>query len=178
MEIMKKDMMNRAFEAVDARLDSRLTLLVGGGAAMLLAHGVPLSTHDVDGLPIETELSPSAIERIIRDVAEELGISPHWYNDYFNSFTFVLPSDFRDRLIDVFNGKFLTVRALGAEDLLIMKCMAGREKDIGHARALIRRGANWQMVEEHLDSLADKGLPGVKDAIEFLEDLVMEVADA
>ncbi|MFH1829579.1 MAG: DUF6036 family nucleotidyltransferase [Pseudomonadota bacterium] len=175
---MKKENMIAAFEALDAKLSEPLTLLVGGGAAMLLAHGIPLSTYDVDGLPFETKLSPAEVEKLIREVASELNLNPHWYNDYFNTFTFTLPADFRDRLVDVFNGKCLTVRALGAEDLLLMKCMAGRDKDVGHARALLRRGADWKKVEAHLEGLVKKGLPGAEEAVGFLEDLVVEIEDA
>jgi predicted nucleotidyltransferase len=175
---MKKNEMMEAFQALDAKLAEPLTLLVGGGAAMLLAYGIPLSTHDVDGLPFETNLSPAQVEKLVREVASELGLSPHWYNDYFNTFTFTLPADFRERLVDVFQGTFLTVRALGAEDLLLMKCMAGREKDVGHARALLRRGADWKRVEARLESLSEKGLPGAEEAQGFLEDLIVELEDA
>jgi hypothetical protein len=176
---MKKNQMIAAFEALDRRLDDHLTLLIGGGAAMLLAHSVPLSTHEVvDGLPFETKLSPAEVERLVRAVATELKISPHWYNDYFNTFTFALPADFRERLIEVFKGKRLTVKALGAEDLLLMKCMAGREKDIGHARALIRKDADWHVVERQLEKLAEKDLSGAREALRFLEDIVMEIEDA
>ena len=145
---------------------------------MLLAHGVPLSTHDVDGLPLESSISPAELDCLVKEVAVQLGINAQWYNDYFNTFTYALPKDFRDRLIEVYKGKYLTVKALGAEDLLIMKCFAGREKDIGHARALIRRGANREMVEDHIEKLALKNLPGANSALEFLEDLVMEMDNA
>jgi hypothetical protein len=145
---------------------------------MLLGHGIPLSTHDVDGLPLDSKISAAKFDVIAKEVAKDLGISAQWYNDYFNSFTYTLPADFRDRLKEVYRGKKLVVKVLGAEDLLIMKCMAGREKDIGHARALIRRGANLQMVERHLEELARKGIVRAKDAVLFLEDLMMEIEDA
>lgn len=167
-----------AFEALDRRLKEPLTLLIGGGAAMLLAHAIPLSTHDVDGLPLETALSPAEVGELIRAVAEELHISPHWYNDYFNTFTWALPPDFRDRLVTVFTGRHLLVRALGAIDLLIMKCMAGREKDIGHARVLMRRGADWRAAERRLEELSGKGLPAAEEAVRFLDDLVVELDHA
>jgi len=175
---MKKDGMIEAFKALDAKLTVPLTMVVGGGAAMLLAHGVSLATHDVDGVPLDTHVPPAEVERMVREVAAELKISPHWYNDYFKTFTFALPPNFRERLVEVFKGRFLSVKALGALDLLVMKCMAGREKDIGHARALVRRGADWKEAEAHLDRLAQKGLPGAREAARFLEDLVVEIEDA
>jgi len=137
---MKDKMMMKAFRSLDRRLETSLTLLLGGGAAMLLAHGVPLTTHDVDGLPLDSDVTPAELDPLIKEVAAELGISQHWYNDYFNAFTYTLPKDFRGRLVEVYRGKHLAVKSLGKEDLLIMKCFSAREKDIGHAKALIKRG--------------------------------------
>jgi hypothetical protein len=56
----------------------------------------------------------------------------------------------------VFLGKNIKAQALGKEDLLIMKCFAGRQKDIPHARALVKSGADIQLVEEHIRSLIQK----------------------
>ncbi|HPM42050.1 MAG TPA: hypothetical protein PLY45_06410, partial [bacterium] len=133
------------------------------------------STHDVDGLPLDADPPPADLQRLVREVAAELRISPHWYNDYFNTFTWALPPDFRERLIPVYVGGNLKVPALGAVDLLVMKCMAGREKDIGHARALIKRGADWRAAERRLEELAKKGLPVAEEAVRFLEDLTAEL---
>lgn len=172
---MKKPVMMDAFRALDGRLRAPLTLLIGGGAAMLLAHGVPLATNDVDGLPLDSKISPAELDPLIKSVAKELSLSAHWYNDYFNSFTYALPTDFRSRLVEVYRGKNLTVCALGKEDLLVMKCFAGREKDIGHARALIRKGIDSDVVEGHLEKLAEKNLPGADRALEFFEDLIVDM---
>lgn len=169
---MERNEMLRALKALDKRLRKPLTLLIGGGSAMLLAHHIPLTTHDIDGLPLATELTPAELDREVKGVARDLGISPHWYNSYFNTFTYTLPKDFRDRLISIYKGKQLFALALGREDLLIMKCFAGREKDIGHARALIRKEADIRLVEDHLYGLKEKNLPGSEDAIAFLGDLL------
>lgn len=174
---MKKNIMLKAFEALDAKLTESVVMLIGGGAAMLLAHDIALTTMDVDGLPLQSKLSPAELDPLIKEVAQELGISGHWYNDYFNTFTHTLPSDFRDRLKTVFQGNHLTVSALSLEDLLIMKCFAGREKDIGHARVLIKRGANLDIVEKRIDELIDKGLPDALKASDFLADLINQMGE-
>lgn len=175
---MKKEEILKAFGALDAKLEKPLILLIGGGSAMLLAHNVSLSTHDVDGLPLNSSITPAELDKLVKVVASELSINGQWYNDYFNTFTYALPPDFKDRLVDVFKGKNLLVKALGAPDLLIMKCFAGREKDIGHARALLKRGADYKLVERHIEKLMQKGLPGSRAAFEFLEDLLVEMDDA
>lgn len=167
--------MNKALKALDRLLPKPLKLLIGGGSAMLLAHGFPVSTHDIDGLPLSSELTPAEIDPLVKKVARQLGISPQWYNDYFNTFTYSLPKNFRDSVVEVFKGNKLTAVALGKDELLIMKCFAGREKDIGHARALIRKGADIDRVEGHLNALKEKGLPGANAALQFLTDLTDEL---
>lgn len=167
--------MEQALAALDARLPKSLTLLIGGGAALLLAHKIRLETLDIDGIPLTSALTPAELDPLVKAVARALKISTHWLNDYFNAFTYTLPKDFRERLVPVFRGKKLTALALGREDLLIMKCFAGREKDIGHARVLIRRGADTEMVKTHLQTFIDKGLPGATNAMQFFEDLLDEL---
>lgn len=174
---MKKEIMTQAFEALDAKLTESVTMLVGGGAAMLLAHHIPLTTLDVDGLPLQSKLTPAELDKLVKEVAEELRLSAHWYNDYFNTFTHTLPADFRDRLITVFEGRNLTVCALGLEDLLIMKCFAGREKDIGHARVLIKKGADLDIVERRIDELIEKRLPDALKASDFLADVINQMGE-
>src|SRR5512147_1318312 len=125
-----------AFRALDARLPGPVTLVVGGGTAMMLAYGLPVRTTDVDAYPVSGRLDDLAPH--VRAVAREAGIAPDWLNPHFETFAHVLPADYGSRLREVFAGRNLKVMALGVEDLLVMKCFAGREKDVGHARALLR----------------------------------------
>ena len=164
-------MMLRAFGSLDKRLKTPVEILIGGGAAMLLAHKVPLSTMDIDGLLVHCEVSPAELDPLIKKVAQELKINPHWFNSYFGTFTFVIPKDYEKRLIPVYKGMNLKVMAFGLEDLLIMKCFSGREKDIGHVKALIKGGADLNLVEGHVQTLADKGVPKASEALDFLDDI-------
>lgn len=166
--------MQEALKALDRHLPSKAIILIGGGSAMLLAYHIPLTTSDIDGLILSGPLTAAELDPLVKRVAKELGLSPHWYNDYFNTFTFSLPKDFRERLVPVYKGKNLTALALGKEDLLIMKCFAGREKDIGHARSLIRKGVDTEMVVRHLESLIAKGIPKSEEALSFVNDLLDE----
>lgn len=137
--------MIRALEALDRELNGKSEILIGGGAAMLLAHHVPLTTMDIDGVLLKSALTPAELDPLVKKVGHDLRISAHWFNDYINTFTYTIPKDFRSRLVAVYKGKKLTVVALGKEELLIMKCFSGREKDIGHARALIKRGGRYRI---------------------------------
>jgi len=159
----------QAFEALDAELVAPVSLVVGGGTAMMLAHGLPVRTTDVDAYPRKGSLEP--LLPAVRKVGKTLGLSPDWLNPHYETFAHVLPVDYGSRLVPVYGGKHLEVSALGAEDLLVMKCFAGREKDVSHARALLRRRPDLAVVERRLQELAERGVKGAQDALDFFDDL-------
>jgi predicted nucleotidyltransferase len=158
-----------AFRALDARVEAPVTLIVGGGTAMMLAYGLPVRTRDVDAYTATGHLDDLA--PALRDVARELGLSSDWLNPYFETFTHVLPPDYGSRLREVFAGGRVRVMALGVEDLLIMKCFAGREKDVGHARALLKKRPDLALVDGRIQQLIEKGIKGAREAGDFLDDL-------
>jgi hypothetical protein len=160
----------RAFGRLDELLGENTVLLLGGGGAMILAHGFPLATSDIDAVPQGT--SVSALDKLVKQIALELGLPGDWLNPYFSTFLHTLPSDYSERLITVFKGKRLQVQALGATDMLILKCFAGRQKDVGHAKTLLKKGADVKRVEKHFETLSAKKIPGVERALEFLDDLL------
>ncbi|MEK6772625.1 MAG: DUF6036 family nucleotidyltransferase [Bdellovibrionota bacterium] len=171
-KLLTSELMILALKHLDQLLPKKVLLTVGGGGSMILAHHFPLATTDLDAIPQGMELYE--FDHFIKQVSLELGIPGDWLNPYFSTFAYVLPADYKNRLVSVFNGKTLTAMALGKEDMLIMKCFAHRKKDIAHARALIKAGADTQMVEKHILHLQDKGLTAAKDAIDFLDDLLEE----
>ena len=151
--------LERAFAALDARLPRSVTLIVGGGSAMMLAYGLPVRTTDVDAYPRDGGLED--LQPAIREVAREQGLPNDWINPWYETFAYVLPPDYGARLRQVFRGERLGVMALGVEDLLVMKCFAGREKDVSHARALLKRQPELGIVERRLqDALRPRGEGG------------------
>jgi len=172
---MNKDQIQWAFERLDRRIDRPTRIIVGGGAALIAAHGIPVVTEDVDGVPDRSSLELHVIKAAVREVGKELGISQTWLNDYFSAFLFVLSKDYGSRLVPLFRGKNLEVAALGREDLLLMKCFAGREKDIPHAKALIRKGAVLKIVDNRLQELLEKKVPGAEKAADLFDDLCEEM---
>lgn len=163
--------MIKALKRLDYYLTEKAEILIGGGASMMLAHDIPLSTMDIDGLLVGSKITHADIDPLIKKVAKDLNINPHWFNSYFDTYTYTIPCDYKERIKEVFKGKKLVVNALGLEDLLIMKCFAGREKDIGHAKGIMKKGADLLFVEKHMEMLADKGLPGAVDALDFFDDI-------
>lgn len=161
--------LERAFKALDALLPRPVTLIVGGGTAMMLAYQLPVRTTDVDAYPRDGRLDE--LRGFILEVADAQGLARDWINPWFETFAYVLPADYGARLRPVFRGARLEVVALGVEDLLVMKCFAGREKDVSHARALLRRSPDLAVVERRLQELCDKGVKGAQDALDFYDDL-------
>lgn len=170
MKTLTQQKMMESLEALDGLLNSKVTLIIGGGGAMVLAHKFPLATEDVDAFSKGIELDK--LDELVKQVAKKLGIPPDWLNPYFSTFTHVLPSDYAERLVNVGKFKNLTVQALGTEDLLIMKCFAGRAKDIPHAKALIKSKPNLKFVEDHIYGLSKRKIPGSDRALDFLDDLL------
>lgn len=164
-----------AFKSLDSKLKTRAKLLLGGGGAMVLAYGFPVATMDLDAVFFKSPITEADVHKEIQDVAEELSLPKDWLNPYFGTFLYTLPKDYDSRLKIVYKGKRLTVFALGSEDLLIQKCFAGREKDIGHARALIKKGVNIEFVIHHIRELIDLSIPQAQEASDFLDDLLDEL---
>ncbi len=166
---LTKEQVHEAFRALDGKLPVPARLIMGGGTAMTLAYGIPVRTTDVDAYPAGVsfdELAP-----LVREVARELSLPGDWINPHYSTFAHVLPSDYGSRLREVFRGERLVVQALGPEDLLLMKCFAGREKDVGHALALLRKKPDLGVVETRLEELLAKRTPGAEKAADFLDDL-------
>lgn len=153
----------------------KLVMMMGGGGAMILAHGFPRGTTDIDA--IAKDVAPDQLGQLIHEVATELQLEPDWLNPYFSTFSHTLPTDYAERLVTVYDGPHLRVDALGKEDLLIMKCFAHRTKDIPHARALIRAKADLKIVENRLEELLKKKIPGAQAAIDFLQE-TLDAEDA
>src|SRR5712692_1512275 len=148
--------MRRALELLDAAMHKPARLVVGGGAAMVLAYDHPLATQDIDAFAARGGLRIAELDALAKQVALELDIEPDWLNAHFETFTGVLPADYATRLRSVYRGRQLEVEALGPEDLLIMKCFAGRDKDRPHARKLIELASDLELVDRQLALLVSK----------------------
>lgn len=168
---LTQDMMLSALKRLDEKLTHSVTLIVGGGAAMILAHHFPLVTSDIDAIPAKGT-TVGEIDPLIKEVATEMKIPKDWLNPYYSTFTHVLPSDYSTRLATVCTLKNLSVQALSKDDLLIMKCFAGRGKDRPHAKALIEGGAGIKFVEKHLEALQERGIPKSEKALDFLDEVL------
>lgn len=169
--------MKKALKALDRELSGPANLLIGGGAAMALAYGLPLATADIDGLVFKSQITQAEITPLVHKISDRLALPKDWLNSYFNTFLYALPSDYERRLKTVYKGKNLLAYALGREDLVILKCCAGRDKDIPHARALLKQGTDRGLVSDHLQRLIEKGIKGADRAADFFDDLCDQVPE-
>jgi predicted nucleotidyltransferase len=168
---LDKTRMLRALALLDQRLSDSAHLVIGGGAAMTLAYQHPIATQDVDAFAGKGGLRMLELDPAAREVAEELQIEPDWLNAHFETFTAVLPRDYATRLTRVFKGQHLRVDALGPEDLLVMKCFAGRDKDRPHARKLLRLAKDLSLVDKQLEYLVERRYLGAERAADYFDDL-------
>lgn len=167
---LTKEMMLRALKELEEILPKPVSLIVGGGGALLLTDRFPLATEDIDAVP--RGITADELGDLVKKVALKLNLPGDWLNPWFSSFTHVLPSDFEARLRSVYQGSRLKVLALGSEDMLIMKCFAHRKKDIPHARALVREGLDLNLVESQIESLKKKKIPHASEALIFLDQIL------
>ncbi|HKP61939.1 MAG TPA: DUF6036 family nucleotidyltransferase [Polyangiales bacterium] len=163
--------MLRALTLLDQRVTDSARLIIGGGAAMTLAYQHPIATQDVDAFAAKGGLRMAELDALAREVADELQIEPDWLNAHFETFTTVLPRDYATRLREVFHGKHLQVDALGPEDLLVMKCFAARDKDLPHARKLLRLANDLDLVDKRIEELVQRRYPGAERAADYFDDL-------
>jgi len=165
-------MLRSAFEALDRHAPSATHLVIGGGAAMVAAYDYRPSTRDVvDATSVGGGLGLADLDAAAKRVARELDLEPDWLNPYFEVYTSVLPPDYGTRLVRVYEGERLRVDALGPEDLLLVKCFAGRDRDRPHLRKLLRLAKDLAVVERRLTELGERGVMGASRAADVFDDL-------
>lgn len=175
---MDKELAQKALSLLDQKIFDAgmdyVRITVGGGGAMMLAHNFPGKTNDVDG--VTTKGSFEEIKALAEQVGDELKIDHDWLNPHFSAFTFYLPADAKSRYTVIFNGKKLVVEALGAEDVLIMKLMAGRAKDLAHIRHLLKCKLDLKIVENRLQELKNNSpyAKSAQKALDLLDDELEE----
>ncbi|MCB9708463.1 MAG: hypothetical protein H6714_06745 [Myxococcales bacterium] len=167
---LDQKLMPKALALLDEKLGEPLHLVIGGGAAMVLGYKHPLATQDVDAFAVKGN-TVANLDETFKKVAKQLNIEPDWLNTHFVTFTYVLPQDYASRLRTVFQGKRLRADVLGPEDLLVMKCFAGRDKDRPHAVRLMGEAEDLVVVDRQLALLVEKRIPGAEQAADYFDDL-------
>lgn len=171
---LDKDLGMRALKRLDEKIAEaklgKIKIVIGGGGSMMIHHGYDGYTRDIDAVPLGIDFI--TIKPLISEVATEMKLDDDWFNPHFQTFTIYLTESAKERYEMVYSGESIAVYSLGAEDLLIMKFMAGRSKDMSHIYFLLKKpGIDLGIVEDRLHEL-EKIFPKVaKPAIELFYEL-------
>lgn len=110
------------------RIGETRTLIVCGGAALIVSGIIERQTRDMDVLAPEID---GVLSRIADSLESEFGLGPNWLNNGPASLIKDLSPGWRERTDELYVGSNLQVRALGRIDLLATKLYAfcDREDD-------------------------------------------------
>ncbi len=135
-------------------------LIVGGAAGMItgqFARG--RTTTDCDVMVYAPERAFGALERCADEVGAALGLAAGWFNSNVQLRRDALPDGWMRRRIFVCEGPWLRVFAASRPDLIAMKVLAGRARDVVDIESMHIRADEVEFVRTFLDALAAKGTP-------------------
>jgi hypothetical protein len=140
MSVLDNKTILTALAALDQKLklDRDVELLIVGGAAGVLTGLLPAAwtTADVDMLHCDLPSDREAVLDAAADVCRELSLPANWLNDWGGLFAWTLPDDWKSRRVLVGEFYRLRVYAVGRLDLIAMKFIAHRERDLEHLTQL------------------------------------------
>lgn len=133
-------------------------ILLVGGAAGILIHELPAAwtTADVDVIHCHRPQDREAVLAAAEEVGKKLSLPASWLNEWSGLHAWTLPDDWKNRRILV--GKYgrLNVYAVNRLDLISMKFLAHRERDLEHLEKLKVTTAEKISVAKYLDSLSKR----------------------
>jgi hypothetical protein len=173
---LNKDIALKALGLLDQKLGSakfkNIQMAIGGGGSMMLHHNYDGMTVDIDAVPTNIEFDE--IKPFVAEVSIEMGLNIDWINPFYSAFTHYLPLDASVRMKEIFSGQCLTVKSLGAEDILIMKLMAGRNKDRPHIMHLKKQKLDLAIIENRIEELLRIHPAEAKKALDWFDEIFNE----
>jgi hypothetical protein len=158
---LNSSQLRRALSALAALLPQSTPaemILIGGGAGMLsglLPDG--RQTVDVDVMDVTpAEIFDLCCYHAPR-IAEECGISPSWFDATPHTIRHTMLDGWRERTVPV--GEFgpLRVRAIARIDLISLKAIASRTRDLLDLESLQVTRAEVEFILESLPTLLERG---------------------
>jgi hypothetical protein len=150
---LDRSALEQALQSLAVRLDALeakpVDLVVCGGSALILSGLIARTTRDVDvvalmrdGVLSSPDPLPADLDQAVREVAEDLGLSPDWLNNRPSRgegglFQMGLPAGFADRLRCTRYGDGLAVRAIGRTDQVHFKLYAAADRGGYHITDLM-----------------------------------------
>ncbi len=143
-----------ALRRLGSELRDPATLTLGGSAALLLTGALDRATNDGDVVESKPAF-PALLDAVRRvEVAEQA--PPGWLNTSVQSYTHVLPPDYRTRLVPLGRMGRLDVSLLGRADVVLMKVYAGRTRDLQDLLAVRATEAELAHAEARIPVIAEK----------------------
>jgi hypothetical protein len=148
-----KEQLIQLLKELDMRAVSTVHIIIGGGAAGILVHGLNRQTMDIDVLGGSPPVS--AMRDKIARLAEKHSLPETWINDGAKGYARYLPDDFIRRLshLDV-RLSHLQIQILSKIDLFIMKLAAFRPEDIEDIQALAPEKNEIPIVAKAIEKIA------------------------
>jgi hypothetical protein len=138
------------------RLERDVEILLVGGAAGVLTRELPAAwtTADVDVIHYRLPQDRDAVLIAAAEVGRELSLPPGWLSEDVGLYVWTLPQDWEMRRVAIGTFGRLRVYAAGRLDLIAMKFIAHRERDLEHLVQMGVTASERKFVEGFLDSLA------------------------
>ena len=146
--------LRRALLRLGRTLPEPASITLGGSAALLLAGELDRRTDDGD--VVESSVDFARLLDSVRKVEMIEQAPAGWLNTSIQSYTHVLPADFRTRLVRLPRMGRLDVSLLGRPDVVLMKAYAGRERDLQDLIAVAPSPEELAFVERHAPRIAER----------------------
>ena len=143
-----------ALRRLGSELRDPATLTLGGSAALLLTGALDRATNDGD--VVESKPDFPALLDAVRRVQVVEQAPPGWLNTSVQSYTHVLPADYRTRLVAFGRMGRLDVLLLGRADVVLMKVYAGRPRDLQDLLAVRATEAELGHAEHRIPAIAEQ----------------------
>ncbi|MCY2952409.1 MAG: DUF6036 family nucleotidyltransferase [Planctomycetota bacterium] len=137
------------------RLDRDVEILLVGGAAGVLIGQLPAAwtTADVDVIHCRLPQDRDAVMAAAEEVGRELSLPPSWLSEDVGLYAWTLPEGWEYRRVHVLAQNHLRVYAASRLDLIAMKFVAHRERDLEHLFQMRVRTDELSFVRDYLDAL-------------------------
>lgn len=110
------------------------------------------------------------LQILIRNVAESEGLPAGWLNGSIQSYTHVLPKDYKNRLVSLPPFSRLHVRLLGRRDVILMKVYAMRARDVQDLQAIGPTADELAFVRAQFPRIGAKEPAQARDMDAFLDE--------
>ena len=147
-----------AFAALGTALGSgrRIEIVIVGGAAGVLLGALPptWTTADVDMVHCHLPQDRDEVLAAAAEVARSSSLPPAWLSEDVGLYAWTLPDGWRRRVVEAGVYGRLHVFTVSRADLIAMKFLAHRERDLEHLALMKVTADELLSVRRHLDSLA------------------------